>query len=111
MGASKYRHRITIRNGPGDSSRDAFGGRTGSGATVATVWAAKREIGAKEFIEGRREDAVVTVEYVIRYRTGIDESMQVVDGTQVLDIEAVLDRTGLTRELQLTCRLSKETTT
>jgi SPP1 family predicted phage head-tail adaptor len=110
MAAGKYRHRITIRNAPDDSSRDTFGGRTGAGTTVSTVWAQKREIGAKEFVEGRREDALVTVEYVIRYLTGIDETMQVVDDTQVLDIEAVLDRTGLSRELQLMCRLSKETT-
>jgi SPP1 family predicted phage head-tail adaptor len=108
MGAGKYRHRITIRNGPGDTSRNPFGERTGTGATVATVWAQKREIGSKEFVEGRREDAIVTVEYVIRYRTGIDETMQVVDGVSVLDVEAALDRDGHKKELQLMCRLSKE---
>lgn len=108
MSAGKYRHRITIQRGPDDSSRDEFGGRTGTGATVAVIWAQKREIGAKEFVEGARDQAIVTVEYVIRARSDIDETMQVVDGSQTLDIEAVLDRDGRGREIQLLCRLAKE---
>lgn len=111
MGAKKYRHRITIRNAPTDASRNSFGERTGTGTTVATVWAERRARTAREYLEGKRESAALQVDYIIRYRTDIDETMKVVDADgQVYDISGPpLDRDGTMKELLLNCTARKET--
>lgn len=104
MGASKYRHRITIRNAT--TSTDALGGQTGTGTTVATVWAARRDLGSAEFVDGAREASKTRVEFVMRYRHDltITTAMEVVDvAGNVFDIVGVLDRKGKQRELQLNC--------
>ena len=111
MGAGKYRHPIVVRAAPDDSSRDSFGGRTGTGPREATVWAQRRALTAREYIEGKRESAAVRVEYIIRYRNDIDETMVVVDASgQVYDIDGPpIDREGTKKELLLNCTLRKET--
>lgn len=102
--AGKYRHRITIRNAPTDASRNAFGERVGSGATVATVWAEKQDWSGSEVNETGRETATVTTKWRIRYRTDVLPKMQVVFGSEVYDILNVLDFDGKKRELVLESR-------
>jgi SPP1 family predicted phage head-tail adaptor len=104
INAGKYRHKITIRNPAAESSRDEFGGRKGTGATVATVFAEKQDWGGGELNEANRETATVTTKWKIRYRTGILPKMQVVHGSDVYDIMNVLDFDGTLRELVLESR-------
>ncbi len=101
---AKYRHRITIRNAPSDSSRDSFGGRKGVGSTVAIVWAEKQDWSGSEVAEIGRETAVVTTKFKIRWRSDIIPTMQVVHGSDVYDIQSVLDFDGTKHELVLECR-------
>jgi SPP1 family predicted phage head-tail adaptor len=104
INAGKYRHRITIRNAPLDSSRDSFGRRKGSGTTVCTVWAEKQDWAGGEATEGKREIASVNTRWLIRYRTDITSKMEVVHGSDVYDILSIMDFDGRTRELVLTTR-------
>ncbi len=104
INAGKYRHSITIRNPAADSSRDSFGGRKGTGSTVATVWAEKQDWSGSEINEANRETATVTTKWKIRYRTGILPKMQVVFGSDVYEILNVLDFDGTKRELMLESR-------
>jgi len=102
--AGKYRHRITIRSVPSDSTRNAFGERVGTGATVATVWAEKQDWSGSEVNETGRETATVTTKWRIRHRTDILPKMQIVYSSDVYDILNVLDFDGRKRELVLESR-------
>lgn len=102
--AGKYNHRITIRTVPSDTTRDTFGERVGTGATVATVWANKQDWGGSEVNETGKQTATVTTKWRIRYRTDVLPKMQVVHGSDVYNILTVLDFDGRKRELVLECR-------
>lgn len=102
--AGKYRHRITIRNAPADSTRDSFGGRVGDGSTVCIVWAEKQDWQGGESREGQRETASVTTKWLTRYRTGIEPEMEIVHGEDVYNILSVLDFDGTRRELTMVSR-------
>jgi SPP1 family predicted phage head-tail adaptor len=104
INAGKFRHRITIRNAPLDSSRDTFGRRKGSGTTVCTVWAEKQDWAGGEITEGKREIASVSTRWMIRYRTDVKPEMEVVHGSDVYNIISIMDFDGRTRELVLTTR-------
>jgi len=104
INAGKYRHQIVIRNPAADASRDEYGGRKGSGATVATVFAEKQDWGGSELNEANRETATVTTKWKIRYRTDILPKMQIVHGSDVYDLMNVLDFDGTKRELVLESR-------
>ena len=102
--AGKYRHRITIRRAPTDSTRDSFGGRVGDGTTVCVVWAEKQDWTGGENTEGQRETASVVTKWLTRYRTGIEPEMEIVHGSDVYNILSVMDFSGTRRELVLTSR-------
>ncbi|SRR6266498_2144944 len=104
INAGKYRHQIVIRNPASDASRDAFGGRKGTGSTVATIFAEKQDWSGSETNEANRETAIVTTRWKTRYRTGILPKMQIVHGADVYNILDVLDFDGTKRELTIESR-------
>ena len=103
INAGKYRHAITIKNPADDSSRD-FGGRKGTGTTVATVYAEKQDWSGSELDEAGRQTAVVITRWRIRYRTDIQPKMQITFGTDIYNITSVLDFDGTQRELTIESR-------
>ncbi len=102
VNAGKYTHEITIRNP--STSRDAMGGVYGTGSTVATVWAEKQDWTGSEARENGQDAATLRVKFIIRYRSDVLPKMQVVHGSDVYDIEVVMDYDGSKRELTLECR-------
>jgi len=102
INAGKYRHQITIRNAAG--SRDAMGGAYGTGSTVATVWAEKQDWTGAENRESGQDAASLLTKFIVRYRTDVTTTMQVVHGSDVYDIEVIKDLYGRVRELELECR-------
>lgn len=104
INAGKYRHAVTIRNVPGDASRDAFGGRKGTGSTVASVYAERQDWTGGEVNEANRETASVTTRWRMRYRTDVLPKMQIVSGSDVYEILTVLDFDGTKRELTIESR-------
>lgn len=104
INAGKYRHSIVIKAAAADSSRDTFGRRKGSGATVATVWAEKQDWSGEETDVSGRETPYVATKWIIRYRSDILPNMTVTHGSIVYDILSILDFDGATRELVLNCR-------
>lgn len=100
----KYRHRVTITNPASDATRDAFGRRTGSGATVATVWAEKQDWAGDETTENGRETASVMTKWRIRYRADVAAKMTLTCNAIAYDILSVMDFDGMKRELLLTTR-------
>lgn len=102
VNAGKYTRQITIRNL--SASRDSLGGVYGSGSTVATVWAEKQDWTGSEARENGYDTATLRTKFIVRYRSDVLPKMQVVDGTDVYDIEVVMDYDGTKRELTLECR-------
>ena len=56
-------------------------------STVATVWAAYRDLSGREFFAARQTNAELTGEFKIRYRTGIKSSHKIIWGERVFDID------------------------
>ena len=104
LNAGKYRHRITIRNAKTDNNRDGYGARVGAGTANIAVWAEKTDWNGSEVDEVGRETPVLITRWRIRYRSDIKAYMQVVHGSDVYDIQTVLDFDGLRRELTLETR-------
>ena len=55
--------------------------------TVATVWAAYRDLSGREFFAARQTNAELTGEFKIRYRTGIKSSHKIIWGERVFDLD------------------------
>jgi SPP1 family predicted phage head-tail adaptor len=104
INAGKYRHRVTLKQAPPITTRNDYGERTQSGATIATVWAEKQDWAGNESDEFGRETAQTTVKWLIRWRADIEPSCQLVFAGETYDIEAALDYTGTRRELVLICK-------
>ena len=102
VNAGKFTHEITIRNP--STSRDALGGVYGTGTTLATVWAEKQDWTGSEAQENGQDTATLRTKFIIRYRSDVQPKMQVVHGSDVYDIEVVMDYDGSKRELTLECR-------
>ena len=103
INAGKYRHQITIRNPATDASRD-FGGRKGTGTTVATVYASREDWTGSELDEAGRQTSIVTTRWKTRYRTDILPKMEIVLGSDIFNITSVLDFDGTKRELTIESR-------
>lgn len=100
--AGKFTHQIIIRNP--QTSRDSFGGTIGTGSVVDTIYAEKQDWAGQEARENGSDTATVRTKFVIRYHAAIRPKMQVVHGSNVYDIESVLDFDGSQRELVLECK-------
>lgn len=105
INAGKYRHRITIKAGPTNTTRDTFGRRKGTWTAVATdLWAEKQDWQGTESVEGGRETASVITKFKIRYRTDVSPAQRIYYGTDVYQIDSILDFDGTQHELVLNCR-------
>lgn len=102
VNAGKYTHSIVIRNP--STSRDAMGGVYGTGSTLATVWAEKQDWTGSEARENGQDATTLRVKFIIRYLSTVLPKMQVVHGSDVYDIEVVMDYDGTKRETTLECR-------
>jgi SPP1 family predicted phage head-tail adaptor len=102
VNAGKYTHEITIRNP--STSRDAMGGVYGTGTTLATVWAEKQDWTGSEANENGQDTTTLRTKFIIRYRADVLPKMQVVHGSDVYDIEVVMEYDGTKRETTLECR-------
>lgn len=82
---------------------DELGQPIESWSEVATVWASVEDLTGREYQAAQSTQNPVQTRIRIRYRAGIQSSMRVLHGTDVYSIQAVLDRDGSKRELQLMC--------
>lgn len=99
VNAGKYTESVIIRNPA--TTRDALGGVYGAGTTLATVWAEKQDWTGSEAQENGQDTATLRTKFIIRWRSDVLPKMQVVHGSDVYDIEVVMDYDGTKRELTL----------
>lgn len=102
INAGKYRHRVTIKIPPGDSSRDGAGRRKKQpAATLAEIFAERQEWSESEVDELGRETPVMIVKWRTRYRADITPAMILEHDDQQFELLSVLDFDGTRRELVL----------
>ncbi|HPU35052.1 MAG TPA: phage head closure protein [Phycisphaerae bacterium] len=103
MAAGRLRHRVEIgryvegRNEWGDPLPPTW-------QTVATVWAAVEALTGRLFFEARQTAEQSDHKVTIRWRRGIEPGMIARHDGREFVIQAVLDREGTRRWLQLICR-------
>lgn len=102
MQAGKLDRRITIQQ-ESTFTRDSFGAKLSSWSDLATVWAEKRDLTARELFQAGQVYADVTTMFRIRYISGIDPKMRVSFESRYYNIRSVIDPTDQHRELQLLC--------
>lgn len=93
---------ITIQQAT--ETRGSAGGIVQTWARFAGVWAARRDLSAKEFQAAQQTQYEITTEYRIAWRSDITAKMRIVDGTQTYNIESIADLGGQKVELVLLCR-------
>lgn len=97
MKIGRMRYRITIQSPP--ATKNTFGEMTGSWTTFATVWASKEPLLGNEYFAAESAQSKVEVKFRIRYRSGVTNTMRVVEGSDTYDILSVVDVMGLKREM------------
>lgn len=107
MRIGPLRHRVTIQQMPG--TQDAAGEPTKTWSNIASipsVWADVRPASASErFVGGgEQQQAIVTHNVTIRYRSDLNNRMRVVWNSINLDIEGITDPSGKREYLKLQCR-------
>ncbi|AMP15492.1 phage head-tail joining family protein [Collimonas pratensis] len=66
-------------------------------------YAKKEDLSGRELFAAQAAQSEVTTRFRIRYRTGVTAKMRLLCDGVIYNIEAVLDRDGRKRELQLMC--------
>jgi len=94
------RHRVTLqRNTPTLVNHEPVD----SWATLATVWAEKRDPKGSEAVEALQNQAEMTVTFRIRYYPGIEPKDRVIWDGRTFDIRAVTNTDGRKRFHNLHC--------
>ena len=86
---------------------DGYGGKTVEWVDRASVWAKVEPLSGREYFEAHQTQADVTHRVTTRYRGDIDETMRIVYGEKILEIESVLDVESAHQRLVIMAREAK----
>jgi len=89
MRAGMLDRRITIESAV--TTLDSSGQPIAVWSTFATVWAARRDVRGSERFTAEQELATRTATYRMRWISGVNEEMRVVDAGVTYDIEGIAD--------------------
>ncbi|HWX01442.1 phage head closure protein [Collimonas sp.] len=101
MQAGQLRHKTVIQSPP--SGQDDDGNPRTEWLLVSKPYAKKEDLSGRELFAAQAAQSEVTTRFRIRYRTGVTAKMRLLCDGVIYNIEAVLDRDGRKRELQLMC--------
>jgi len=102
MRAGKLRRRLVIQQAT--ETQGATGEMAVTWGTFATVWGSVEPLRGREFWAAKELQAEVSTRIRIRYLAGVTPKMQVLDGTRLYWIDAVIDPEMRHIEMQLMCR-------
>lgn len=100
MRAGRLRHRITLQQAA--ITRDSVGDDIRTYYDVADVWADVSTPGGSEYTSSDRAGAAITHQVILRTRSDVRPTWQVLWGDRVLIISAVL-QDNLRRQTTLLC--------
>jgi SPP1 family predicted phage head-tail adaptor len=99
--AGQLDRRITIQNF--SETTDSFGQQVKSFSTLASVWANVVERVGREGEDGEMIAATKKVEFVIRYRTDVDEEMRISYNNNTYKIQAIQSADARKAFLKIVC--------
>ena len=99
--AGQLDRRITIQNF--SETTDSFGQEVKSFSTLASVWANVVERVGREGEDGEMIAATKKVEFVIRYRTDVDEEMRISYNNNTYKIQAIQSADARKAFLKIVC--------
>jgi len=99
--AGQLDRRITLQTF--SEATDAFGQEVKSYSTLATVWAKVVEKIGKESEEGDMIAATKKVEFMIRYRTDVNEEMRISYNSNIYKIKAIQSADARKAFLKIVC--------
>ena len=99
--AGQMDRRITIKNF--SETTDSFGQQVKSFSTLASVWANVVEKVGREGEDGDMIAATKKVEFVIRYRTDVDEEMRIIYNSNTYKIQAIQSADARKAFLKIVC--------
>jgi SPP1 family predicted phage head-tail adaptor len=97
--AGKLRRRLIIQQAT--ESQGSTGEMAPTWGTFATVYGSVEPLRGREFWAAKEQQAQVDTRIRIRYRAGVTPKMQVLDGTRLFLIYAVIDPETRHQEIQL----------
>lgn len=108
MRAGRLRHVVTLERQ--SATKDSFGEVVDTWTTLGppTVRAAKQPLNGKEYFAAGGENSEVTTRFRMRYQTAIadlNNSDRLVHGSDIYDIESVINQDGRNIELIIMCKL------
>ena len=99
--AGQLDRRITIQNF--SETTDSFGQEVKSFSTLASVWANVVEKIGREGEDGEMIAATKKVEFIIRYRTDVDEEMRISYNNNTYKIQAIQSADARKAFLKIVC--------
>lgn len=99
--AGQMDRRITIQTF--SETTDSFGQEVKSFSTLASVWANVVEKVGREGEDGEMIAATKKVEFIIRYRTDVDEEMRIVYNNNTYKIQAIQSADARKAFLKIVC--------
>ena len=99
--AGQLDRRITIQNF--SETTDSFGQEVKSFSTLASVWANVVEKVGREGEDGEMIAATKKVEFIIRYRTDVDEEMRISYNSNTYKIQAIQSADARKAFLKIVC--------
>ncbi len=103
MRAGKLNHLLTIQKV--QRTQDRGGGFVETWVDVSREWASVESISGREYLAAAALQAETTWKITLRYRDDLLNSMRLVEGSRIYEIEAVLPNDSL-REVVLMCKAS-----
>lgn len=86
---------------------DGYGGKTIVWLDHASAWAKVEPLSGREYFDAHQTQADVSHRVTTRFRGGIDETMRIVCGEKMLEIESVLDVESAHQRLVIMAREAK----
>jgi len=87
MRAGALDRRITFQKK--SVSQNTFGELDETWAAYVTVWAAREHLRGRELWSAKQVAAKIETRYRIRYRTDLDPTMRLIDGSRTYDIHSI----------------------
>ncbi len=104
MSIGKLRHRVEIGKYPVEGKDEWGDPMPQQWKAVATVWASVEALSGRLYFEAQQTAERSDHRITIRWRRGIEPGMVVLHDGREFTIQAVLDREGKRRWLELVCR-------
>jgi SPP1 family predicted phage head-tail adaptor len=103
MRAGRLNQTVSIQARPG--TKDGYGQLVDDWSEVATRRASVEPLNGKEFFAAAGENTEISVRVRLRYEPGlVDETMRLVVGDLILDVESIINPGLRNRELICMCR-------